>query len=168
MAITISGFIIAPIGAGLVVGLRTSGETMTRLGGSGDAQLLSISLPPDIESTGNAVSDVVASPTANTECSAITNLLRLRWTTSDSGSAVTYQAAYAISGSASAGWKIKRYFCVGAGAATVRTVARNLASSTAATVTVSGTKVSMTVTEATNAANPTPYTFTVSGYRRTA
>ena len=167
MAITISGLIIGPLSAGLIIGLRTSGETATRLAGSSDAQFLAISLPPDIQSAGNAAGDVVASPTANTECSGVTNVLRLRWTTTDSGPATTYQAAYAISGSAVAGWKLKRYFCTGGGAPATLTVARNLASSTAAAVAVSGIYVSMTVTEAKTAANPTAYSFTISGNRRT-
>jgi hypothetical protein len=167
VAIAITGLIIGPISAGLIIGLRTSGETATRLAGSSEAQFLSIVLPPDIESTGNAAGDVVVSTTANTECSGITNVLRLRWTTSDSGTSTTYQAAYAITGTAIAGWKLKRSFCVGAGAATTRTIARNLASATAATTATTGTKVSMTVTEAKSAVTPTAYTFTISGNRRT-
>ena len=166
MSIAISSLIIGPLSAGLIVGLRTSGETATRLAGSSDAQFLSITLPPDIESAGKIANDVVASPTANVECSGVTNLLRLRWTTTDSGSSVTYQAAYSIAGTAATGWKLNRSFCIGAGAPTTRTLLRNLASATGATVAVVGTKVSMTVTEATNAANPTAYVFTISGNRR--
>jgi hypothetical protein len=167
ISIAIMGLIIGPLSAGIIIGLRTSGETATRLAGSSDAQFLSIALPPDIESTGNASGDVVATPTANTECSGITNVLRLRWTSSDTGTPTTYQAAYAITGNAVAGWNLRRSFCIASGAATTRTIARNLANATAATVAVSGTKVAMTVTEAKTAANPVAFTFTISGNRRT-
>ncbi|MCU1459278.1 MAG: hypothetical protein JWL73_3370 [Actinomycetia bacterium] len=167
IGIVISGVIIAPLSAGVILGLKTSNDTATRLASSTDAQLLTAAYITDVESAGSAAGDVVATPTANTECSGITNVLRLRWTTSDTGSAVKYQAAYAISGSATAGWKMRRFYCVGAGAASISTVARNLASASAATVAVSGTKISMTVTEAVNTGNPTPYVFTVSGNRRT-
>lgn len=166
MSIAISSLIIGPLSAGLIVGLRTSGETATRLAGSSDAQFLSITLPPDIESAGKAAGDVVAAPTANVECSGVTNVLRLRWTTTDSGASVTYQAAYWTTGSATAGWKLNRSFCVGAAAPTTRTLLRNLASASAVTVTVVSAKISMTITEATNAANPTAYVFTISGNRR--
>jgi prepilin-type N-terminal cleavage/methylation domain-containing protein len=167
VAIAITGLIIGPLTAGLVIGLRTSGDTATRLAGSTEAQFLAIVLPPDIESTGSAAGDVVISTTANTECSGVTNVLRLRWTSTDTGTSTTYQAAYSISGSALAGWKLKRSFCVGAGAAVTRTIARNLANATAATSAVSGTKVAMTVTEAKAAGTPTAYTFTISANRRT-
>jgi hypothetical protein len=167
MSIAISGLIIGPLSAGLIIGLRTSGETATRLAGSSDAQFLSITLPSDIESAGNAAGDIVWSPTANVECSGVTNVLRLRWTATDSGSAVIYQAAYSITGNATAGWKLNRSYCVGAGAPTTRTLLRNLASATAVTIAVVDPKISMTITEAKNAANPTAYVFTISGTQRT-
>ena len=126
ISISIMGVILGPLSAGLIIGLKTAGETQTRSSGTEDAQLLSVALPPDIQSAGNAASDVVATPTANTECSGVTNVLRLRWTASDTGTATTYQAAYAITGNATAGWKMTRYFCVGGAAATTRVVARTL------------------------------------------
>jgi hypothetical protein len=167
LSMTIMALIIGPLSAGLIIGLRTAGETNTRLAGSADAQLLSIELPPDIASAGKLPGDVVVSTTANTECSGATNSLRLRWTAGDTGAAVTYQAAYFVTGTTQEGWKLRRAYCVDGAAAITRTVARNLASATAASSTISGNRVSMTVTEAVSAANPTPYTFTISGNRRT-
>jgi prepilin-type N-terminal cleavage/methylation domain-containing protein len=169
VAITITGIILVPIAAGLFVGLRTSDETSNRLAASNDAQLLSLWLPPDLHSAGNQASDVVATPTANTECSGMNNVLRLRWRATEvaGGSATTYVAAYAISQGTTGEYRLVRYYCVNSGAATPHVVARNLAGAAAATISASGTKVTMTVTEESTPTNPTPYTFSVSGNRRT-
>jgi prepilin-type N-terminal cleavage/methylation domain-containing protein len=166
LSIVISGIILAPITAGVIVGLRTTAETSNRLSGSNDAQLLAAWLTPDIQSTGNQAGDVVAAPTANTECSGVSNRLRLKWRETN-GTTTTYVAAYAVVAGVDGRWYLKRYYCVNGGAATVHIVNRNLASSTAATATTSSQKVTMTVTEATTPTDPTPYTITVSGNRRT-
>ena len=167
MAIVISGFIIAPLTGGLIVGLRTTDETASRLTGSNDAQILSVWLPPDIQSVGNLVGDVVYSPTVNTECTGISNRLRLKWRETQGSTTNNYVAAYAIVAASNNRWFLQRYLCVNGGAATTHVVSRNLASSTATSVTASGTKISMTVTEAATPTDPTSYTFTVSGNRRT-
>ncbi len=167
LVIVLLGIIIAPLTAGLMVGLRTTDETANRLAGSNDAQLLSIWLPPDIQSTGNQAGDVVFSPTANTECSGVSNRLGLRWRETQGAVTTTYLAAYAIAAEGDGRWFLRRYLCVNGGAPTSNVVARNLASSTATAVTSSGTKVSMTVTAAATPTDPTSYTFTVSGNRRT-
>ena len=166
MAIAIIAIVIGPVTMGVIVGLRTSDETASRLAGSNDAQLLSVWLPGDIQSAGNQSGDVVATPTANTECSGINNALRLKWREIQ-GSTTTYVAAYAVSANGTGVWRLIRYYCVNGGTATQHVVARNLSSGTAASVTVSGTKVSMTVTEKSTPTDPTSYTFTVSGNRRT-
>ena len=167
MAIVLSGIILAPLAAGVLVGLRTTEETSNRLSGSNDAQLLAAWLTPDLQSTGNQAGDVVVAPAANTECSGVSNLLRLRWRETPGATTTTYVAAYAIVAGADGRWFLTRFFCVNGGAATTHVVGRNLASSTAATVATAGQKVTMTVTEATKPTNPTPYTFTVAGNRRT-
>jgi hypothetical protein len=56
---------------------------------------------------------------------------------------------------------------VNGGSATQHIIARNLASSSAVAIDVSGMKVTMTVTEQATPTSPTPYSFSVSGYRRT-
>lgn len=167
MSVVMMGFIIAPLAAGVMVGLRTSGETSNRLSGSNDAQLLAAWLTPDIQSTGNQAGDVVAAPTANTECSGVSNRLRLRWRETQGGTTTTYVVAYAIVSGTDGRWFLNRYACVNGGAATPHVILRNLASSTAVTVATSGTKVTMTVTEKTDPTNPTPYVITASAYRRT-
>jgi prepilin-type N-terminal cleavage/methylation domain-containing protein len=165
ITIVISGIIMGPIAASLLVGLRTSDETSNRLAGSSDAQLLSIWLPPDVQSAGGVAGDV--STSSNTDCSGVTNTLRLQWRETSGSTTSTYVAAYAVRPNGTE-WRLVRYQCLNGGTATEHVVARNLANASAASASVNGTKVSMTVTEASTPANPTGYTFTVSGYRRTA
>lgn len=167
MSIVISGIIIAPLAAGVMVGLRTLGETSNRLSGSNDAQLLAAWITPDIQSAGNVAGDVVVAPTVNTECSGVANRLRLKWRETQGGTTTNYVVAYAVVAGSEGRWFLTRFQCVNGGAATPHVILRNLASSTAASATVSGTKVTMTVTEATDPTNPSPYVFTISAYRRT-
>lgn len=167
MAIVVMGIIMGPLTAGVIVGLRTTDETANRLNGSNDAQILSVWLPPDIQSTGNQVGDVVYSPTVNTECSNVSNRLRLKWRETQGSTTTSYVVAYAVVAGTGGGWTLVRYQCINGAAATTHLVSRNLASSTATTVTASGTKVTMTVTEKATPTDPTSYTFTVSGNRRT-
>lgn len=169
MSIAIMGIIIVPIAASLFLGLRTNDETANRLAGSNDAQLLSTWLPPDLQSAGNQSGDVVATPTVNTDCSGVNNVLRLRWRATEvaGGSSTTYVAAYAIAQASTADYRLVRYYCVGTAAAEPHVVARNLAGSSAVAISISGTKVTMTVTEKNTPTNPSSYTFSVSGHRRT-
>jgi prepilin-type N-terminal cleavage/methylation domain-containing protein len=167
MAIAIMAVIIVPLTGALVVSLRTTDDTSNRLAASNDAQLFSLWLPGDLQSTGNQSSDVVAAPTANTECSGVTNLLRLKWRETLSSTTNTYVVAYAIQQVGTGSWRLQRYLCVNGGTATTHVVARDLSGSSAGSVSVTGTKVAVTLTEATTGHDPTPYTFTVSGNRRT-
>jgi hypothetical protein len=166
MAIAITGIIIGPIGGAVFLGLRTADETSNRYASSNDAQTLSVWLPPDVQSAGNQVGDVVTS--GNTECSGVTNVLRLKWRETQGSTTNTYVAAYATGLNANTGiYRLTRYYCVNGGAATTHVVARNLANATAATATVSTTKVAMAVTSRGTPTDPTGYAYTVSGYRRT-
>jgi prepilin-type N-terminal cleavage/methylation domain-containing protein len=168
MAIALTGIILVPMASALTVALRTTDETSNRLAGSNDAQLLSIWLPADVQSTGNLSTDVVATPTANTECSGLTNALRLKWrATETTGTTNTYVAAYATALSSTGDWRLLRYSCVNGGAATTHVIARNLASGSAVAISSSGTRVTMTVTEKATPTDPASYTFSVSGNRRT-
>ncbi len=168
MAIVIMGIVIGPLAAGLLIGLRTSDETANRLAGSNDAQLLSVWLPPDVQSAGGSAGDVVGSLTGNTDCSGRANALRLGWRETLGSTTTSFVAAYAVSQDSVGDWRLVRYFCTNGGAPTTHVVARNLAGSSAVTSTITGTKVALTVTEKSTPANPTSYTFTVSGHRRTA
>ena len=108
---------------------------------------------------------VVASPTANTECSGVTNLLRLKWSETQGTTTTNYVAAYAIQ-SVSGTYQLKRYYCVNSGAASTHVVGRNLENASAGTVSVSGTRVSMTLTMKDTPTDTSNYTFTVSANRR--
>jgi hypothetical protein len=163
------GIIMAPLAAGIIVGLRTSDEASNRLSASNDAQLVSLYFPPDVHSTGSGAGDVVVAPTPNTECSGTANVVRLTWRAAETGGATTtYVAAYAVTANPNGGWRLVRYVCTDGGAPSAHVVARNLASASAATASAAGTKVSLTVTEAKTPTESSPYTFTVSGVRRTA
>ena len=71
MAIALTGVVIAPLAAGIVVGLRTGDEAYNRVAGSNAAQLLSVWLPPDLQSAGPNSDDVVGAPTPNTAAEAV-------------------------------------------------------------------------------------------------
>jgi hypothetical protein len=167
LVIALIGVIAAPLAAAIMVGEATTSATANRLESSHDAQLVSIYLPADIQSTGAAVGDVDTS-LANTDCSGKPNLLRLRWTTTEALlTPVTYSAAYAVT-QAGTEWRLTRYYC-GPNGTTAIVVARNLSGATQPTPTVSpdGKTVSMTLTEAGVARDPAHYTYTISGKRRT-
>ena len=168
MAMTIMTIIMVPVTAGLLVGLRTTDETRTRLVGSDDAQTLAQWLPADIASTGSQSGDVVATPTSNTDCSGLSNALRLKWRETQGSTTNTYVAAYAIVQNGAGDYQLVRYFCTNSGTAATHVVARHLASSSAVSVSTSGTKISMTVSEANTPTETTNYTFTISGNRRSA
>jgi hypothetical protein len=167
ITITILGVVIAPLAAALIVSLRTTDETSNRLASSNDAQLVAIWLPGDVQSAGNQSGDVVAAPASNTDCSGVANLLRLRWRETH-GSTTTYVAAYAVRPGTDSSWRLVRYACVNSNAATTHVVARNLASSSAGSVSVNGTKVSVTLTTKSSPTDTGGYAFTVSGNRRTS
>lgn len=155
VAIVILGLIVAAVSASLIVGLRTTDDSATRLIESHDAQLVTVYLPPDIQ----AASDVVASPASNSECSGGSNLLRLRWTETIGGVTTTYTAAYRLV-DAPPVKELVRYFCVGIGTPQEIVVAHNVAS--APDPALAGPRVSVTVTEQSG------YSFTISARRRTA
>jgi len=165
LAIVLLGIIITPLMGGIVTGLRTIGTGTVQYTNGSDARLLQLYFAPDVQSTGNGASDVVVTPTANTECSGVTNVLRLRWSATETpGTTNTYVAAYAVQ-SVSGTWQLLRYFCVNSGTATVTTIAHNLSSSSAVSIQQSGTSITLTATE-TNGGSGT-VNVAVTGTRRT-
>ncbi|MCA1710635.1 MAG: prepilin-type N-terminal cleavage/methylation domain-containing protein [Actinobacteria bacterium] len=76
VAIIITGVVMAPLGTAIVVGLRTTDATNTRLAESHDAQFLGEYLVPDLQSA----AQVEPAPTT-TVCSSdgTGGVLRLRW-----------------------------------------------------------------------------------------
>lgn len=168
IAITILGLVMAPLGVAFAVGLRTMNSTMTSLMNSDDEQLLTMSLPPDVQSAGNASGDIVAAPTVNTDCSGVANVLRIKWrATEASGVTVNYVSAFAVQTGSDGGARLVRYLCVDGGPPTTNVVAYNLASTSAVVATVSGRTVTFTVTEHPLSPGDPPATFQVSATRRT-
>ena len=156
ISMVILGIIVGAVSMAMIAGLNTEKEQQQRLLESHDAELVATFLPSDLQSA----SSVVAAPVANTECSGVTNLLRLRWTEqfTTTGSTNTFVAAYAISGSS-----LIRYFCTNGGSAEQLVVARNLANPCGGgcAATVSGRRVSLQLTAASG------YTYAVTGTGRT-
>lgn len=164
--VVILGVVVPALTAAIFIGLRTTDATQNRLISNHDAQLVSVYLPADLQSVGNAAGFV----TGDSQCSGMTNLLRLHWTATETlGQPVNYDAAYAIIHVGSE-WQLKRFYCVSnvnGGGATTLVVAHNLSGASAGTVSQVGTKVTMTLTSAAITNDPTHYTYTISGIRRT-
>jgi prepilin-type N-terminal cleavage/methylation domain-containing protein len=169
LVVALIAVVAVPLGSAIMIGQRTTSATTNRLASSHDAQLVSIYLPADIQSAGNTSGDVVVTP-GNTDCSGVPNLIRLSWTVTETlNSPVTYQAAYAVTQVGSE-WRLTRYYCTaGGGVISAVVVARNLsgAAQPAPTVSVDGTRISVTLQEAGSDRDPTQYQYTISGRRRT-
>jgi prepilin-type N-terminal cleavage/methylation domain-containing protein len=169
LVIAILGFIVVPLAAAITVGLRTTDSTSNRLASSHDAQLVSIYLPADIQSAGSQTDDVLTDP-ANTDCSGVSNVLRLRWTTNeDLATPHTYIAAYTVAQSGSE-WQLKRWYCVDSTQATATVVAHNLNGASAIDVSPQppvAPAISVTITEAKAVRDASNYQYTISGTRRT-
>jgi prepilin-type N-terminal cleavage/methylation domain-containing protein len=158
VAVTALGIIMAPIAGGMFIGYRTMDETSNRLAGGQDAQLLSIYLPPDVQSATEAT-------TAPAGCGGLTGTPKLQLT------GASFNVVYALS--TSSPWTLTRYVCTSGTAASPVVVARNIkdAQPDSLVVTITGTpftKVAMKVTELASRTDPTSYVFTVTGRRRAA
>ena len=185
VVVALLGFVVAPISAAIVVGLRTTSATANRITSSHDAQLVSTYLPADLQSVGSAAGDVNLAATVTSHCPGAPpqNVLQLHWSqqTDGAGSTTNYYAQYVVAqagantGNHNQGdWELTRYYCgVDAQGQTIAPsqtiLARNLNGAGAAVITPNppnGPKITMTVTGLT-ATNDPPYVFSVSGYRRT-
>lgn len=166
ISIAIMGIIVGPIGGAIIIGLRTTDATSNRINSSRDAQLVAVYLPADVQST----SDDIVVGGGNTDCSGQPNVVRLRWKATEGldGVEVTYTAAYAITAGGESGWRLVRYYCVGGGGPQETVVARNLQDGAAGVAAQDGATVSMTLREAPGGGDPTVFTYTVSGTRRSA
>jgi prepilin-type N-terminal cleavage/methylation domain-containing protein len=169
LVIALLGLVAVPLAGAITVGERTTAATANRLESTHDAQLVSIYLPADIQSAGNAAGDVVVTP-GNSDCSGMPNLLRLRWTVTETlGVQSTYQVAYAVTQSGDE-WRLTRFYCPASpGAPTQVVVARNLSGASQPTPVVSpdGKTISVTLKESGAQRDPTQWTYTISGRRRT-
>lgn len=157
IAVAVLGVVIAAIGAGYSVALRTMDGTANRLAGSMDAQLLGVHLPDDVASaTRIDVSDIACT-------GVVAPILQLR-----DGAKVN--VVYGVR-AAGAGHQLERHDCAGGAVRSTTVIARNLAGADAAVATrvpASGgaTGATLTITEATVASEIAPFVFTVTGTRR--
>ncbi|MEW6154327.1 MAG: prepilin-type N-terminal cleavage/methylation domain-containing protein [Actinomycetota bacterium] len=166
VAVAILGIVMVPLTSAMVVGLRTSDRTASVLVSSADRQLLAVHLTPDIESSSGPVGTDPATPTGCAGASVGTNVLHLQWREfSSAGTPPTtavsnYSASWRVVADGSR-WHLVRFACTTGGPATETLVGRALADGSAATASVSGATVSLTVTDHLGAQ------YTVSASRRT-
>lgn len=161
MAIVIGGIIIAAVAMALVVAMGPDKAASARMAESHDAQLLSIYLPADLLSvspTGLDTSGAAFACTGGVPADT-TNVLTLNWAQA-APSAQTWTVAYRQSTSGTQ-TRLIRYSCQDGGTVTQIVVARNLKSSGGAVVSLSGTRVTLTLTEASG------FSYKIVGSRRT-
>lgn len=171
MAITV--IIMSVVTTAFIVTLKSTRETRTTLSESHDAQLVSAYLPSDLLSVGGAATDLVTTASAATGCAGSPtdnyNVARLSW--SEAGGSTFFIADYRVR-LAGTEWQLVRHACqapsaagLASAAATTLVVAHSLkavsASSDLPTVTVSGSQVTMTVTDLSG------YQYAITGTRRT-
>ncbi len=161
VAVAALGIIMVPLSAGIFVGFRAITSTANRLNSSTDAQLLSVYLPPDVQSAS-------AATTTASGCTGLVGTVALQLRNADNSFNVVYSSS---GGSATLPWKVTRYVCTTGAATKPIVVARNVkpAVTSPVTVAVTGspmTKVTMTLIEASSTTDSSNYTFTVVGRRR--
>lgn len=172
VSVSITGVIALVIAACIIVGLKTTNATATRLAESHDAQILSTYLVADVQSVSETgYSTVSSTPTGcgpagdESQFGSSKNVLTMSWIQSQPGPATSYVAAYrSAKNLATAEWQLLRYACTNGGAATDIVVARQLRDPavTPPSVDVSHQpSMSMTLTE------PSGYVYTVAAVRRT-
>jgi prepilin-type N-terminal cleavage/methylation domain-containing protein len=173
VATAILGVVIAPLGAAFIVTFKTTGDATNRIAASNDAQQLSIYLPPDVQSADDAiVSGFTASTCTGVTASTIKLQLVASSNDADYVDATDFNVVYFVQSAGTSPnitYQLVRKTCVGTTTSTV--VGRNLASTTAVTVTRTPTsgalqRVSVLVTEKSSNNDPS-YTYTVTAGRRT-
>jgi prepilin-type N-terminal cleavage/methylation domain-containing protein len=172
LVIAILGFIALPLTAAIVVGVRTTSATSNRITSTHDAQIVDRYLPADLQSTGNGASDLVITATVTPACPGVPtgNLLQLHWTqqTDGAGSTASYAVQYVITRSSGLSeWQLIRYYCVNNVLIAQTVLARNLRDGAAGSVTQNGARVTVTLVSGTAVNDSTPYTYSISGTRRT-
>jgi prepilin-type N-terminal cleavage/methylation domain-containing protein len=173
LVIAILGIIVVPLGASILIGFRTTDATANRLESSHDAQMASIYFPADLQSAGDAHDDVVIAPTPNTDCSGVQNLVVVHWMVqedTDNGTDFithNYQAAYAFTTSAGGPTALTRFYCKDGSEQTRTVVARNLDPASPGSATSEGRSVTVTLNEAGVTRDPSKYSYSITGTRRT-
>jgi prepilin-type N-terminal cleavage/methylation domain-containing protein len=135
MAVAITGIITSVIAACVIVGLKTTDATASRLAESHDAQLVSTYLAADVQSASESGVDTAAA--TDSGCGAVgdegtysggANVLRLSWTQDQPAPAVSYVASYRRAKNVATGeWQLLRITCTNHGTGSSITVARQLA-----------------------------------------
>ena len=154
VTVVVLGVVIAALGAGFSVGLRTMDSTANRLAGSMDAQLLGVHLPDDVASA----TSIDATPSSITCVGVASPVLQL-------GDGASFDVVYGV-GAGSGTHRLERHDCAGGSVRSTIVVARNLAGPAAAVATRTATGATLTITGATVAADATPFVFSVTGTRR--
>jgi prepilin-type N-terminal cleavage/methylation domain-containing protein len=185
VVVALLGLVAVAFATSIVVGLTSFFGTDNRVRSSTDAQLVSIYLPADLQSTGNTAGSVIvygahtqSSPggpfvtqTGNTECSGVPNLLVLKWVDDLPGNSdPAYLVSYALSQVGSR-WELKRYYCGYQQPTQAQRLVGNLNGNALddARVTVDGPKVTVQLRErAGGKGDPLNYTYSISGYLRSA
>jgi len=170
VTIAILGIVMTPLAAAFVFGLRTSEESNNRVANANDAELLAIFFPPDVHAAGSAAGDVAVGAAAGTTCSGTPNVVTLtgRGQETSSSAQTTWTSAYAVVAGEAGGWRLIRARCIDGGPPATITVARNLAGASAASASVSGGRVTLTVQGAGTSRQPAGPVVRVSATRRAA
>ena len=149
IVIVILGVIVSPIVGAIVITLRNTSDTRTRMVQSHHANLVSTYLNEDAASATTAVAN------SGTTCSGVGNKLGLSWeetTYFADGSSTTqnFAAAYAVVAEpgGSGQFQLERWRCAGGSVVEHQTVVRDLADANAVTANASSGTISLTVSQA--------------------
>ena len=164
LSVVILTIIVGVITEAIILGLRTTDATSTRLNGSHDAQLLSVYLPLDLKSATS-----VTPTTGSLDCPG--GELRLDWEElTVVGSTETidqYRVRYALQRPSGSGpCELRRISTKNGTQTNSQLIASSLNDVTPIDVSASGDRVTLTLTAAAIATDPTNYTYTVSATRR--
>lgn len=134
VAMALSTMVFAVVALALITASGNYTASASKLFQSHDAQLLSPSLVPDVQSAGPNATDVDTSPQPKlpfgpagcdpTGPPGGTNVVKLTWSDFDTGT--TYAAAYRLEGT-----ELYRYFCVAGNPSAPMVVGRNIQAATA-------------------------------------
>lgn len=161
VAVSILGVVMGAITAAIVVGLKTTDDTITRLSESHDTQISTAYFNGDAQSAESVELSV------NDPCIGENVLALFSWTDPHVTPAVAKTASYVITTPAS-GRELHRRYCEGSALKSDVVVAHNLHPTAAPSISctpscldVAGRSVTMTVTDASS------YAYTLTGLRRT-
>jgi type II secretory pathway pseudopilin PulG len=170
LVVALLGAVVIPIAAAIIVGLKSTNATANRIESSHDAQMVALYLPADLQSVTNDAA-IVSTPSVTPACAGVpsANVLQLSWSQQVSPTASDeFRAQYVVAFNDSAqNWQLTRYYCARGLLQQSTVLARNLAGANAVVVNSARLpQLTLSITSKT-APNDAPYTFSVSGTRRT-